>query len=290
MSDQVLLTVVYTGEPDEVFEFHQEQQARTFGRDEIHCDIVIWSAINGSELSRVAGHIWRMGSELWVRNLSTKHELYLEMPGHPSVEPLPPRSVSAADPGWARSIPGPAAFVRAPGGCELDVRQQRTDAALPDSRLAGADTIHAPEIPERFRAVAAALCEPLLRGGRLPATYSEIAQRVGDPSVKRIRNIVANLCEPYLMEIPLLNEKALERRRCEQAELELIADTTVQHGVRVFRSNGAPPADDRDRARVRALALPDYYEVAHLLVRRHLITVADLARLSEATRERRSRP
>src|SRR5664279_1257267 len=54
-------------------------KGRLFGRDD-GCDIVIWSAINGTDLSRVAGRIWRMEGELWVRNLSSRHELQVVQP------------------------------------------------------------------------------------------------------------------------------------------------------------------------------------------------------------------
>src|SRR5688572_9881175 len=102
MTGNALLTVVYTGEPDEVFEFPDDGgRGRTFGRDD-GCDIVIWSALNGARLSRVAGRIWRMESELWLRNLSTYHELYVEVPGRPAEPPLPPRYEDPLDPGPAR--------------------------------------------------------------------------------------------------------------------------------------------------------------------------------------------
>src|SRR5690349_21031192 len=106
----VLLTVVYTDEPDETFEFRSEGQGVVFGRGD-GCDIVIWSAINGRELSRAAGRIWRMDDELWLRNLSTRHELYLDVPDSPAGPPLRPRHDTADDLGPACSIPAPLAYI-----------------------------------------------------------------------------------------------------------------------------------------------------------------------------------
>lgn len=143
-----------------------------------------------------------------------------------------------------------------------------------------ASTLRVPPVPAALRPVAAALCEPLLDGGRLPATYSEIAQRTGLPPGKRIRTLVAQLCQPYVTEVPELQERIVERRRHEERELALPADPTLHHGVWTFDTTGQSvdqePADVRRR---RALALPDYYEVAHLLVRRRLVTAADVALL-----------
>jgi hypothetical protein len=282
MPAETLLTVVYTDAPDEVFEFPDEHHAIVFGRDERRCDLVIWSAINGTELSAVAGRIWRMDDELWVRNLSTSHDLRIELPGHPPLEPLPPRNTATPDPGWARSIPHPVAYLLAPGGCELVVRQQRS-AGLPDPALTDGDTIRLPPVPEHLRLVAAALCEPLIHGGRLPAPYHQIASRIQDPSRRRVRNLVAELCQVYIEELPELANRMIERRRREVLELELPVSPTLRGGVWVFPAVDPPPVEERaELRRRRALALPDYYELAHLLVRRRLVTPADLAQLPEA--------
>lgn len=275
-----LLTVVYTGEPDETFEFRREGQAALFGRDDVHCDIVIWSAINGQELSRIAGRIWRMDHELWLRNLSTRHDLYLEVPGSPAEQPLPPRQELPEDPGPARSIPAPLAFIRGPAGCELLVCQQRGAYAGTAPQLNGEQTLRLPPVPAHLKPVVAALCEPLLDGGQLPATYSEIAQRTGLPAGKRMRNLVAELCQPYVAEVPQLRRRIIERRQREEAELALPADPKLQHGIWSFDTNGPEkPAEPAEIRRRRALALPDYYEVAHLLVRRRLVATTDVAAL-----------
>jgi hypothetical protein len=290
VNSELVLTVVYTGEPDEVYEFAEEGKGRLFGRDDSLCDIVIWSAINGTELSRVAGRIWRMDQELWVRNLSTRHELRMAQPGLPEEAPLPPRRDDGIDPGPARSVPGELAYLTAPGGCELLVRQRRGRLELPFSGD-GERTTRVPSVPQPLRAVAAALCEPLLSGGQLPATYSEVMARAGTGTLKRTRNLVAELCAGYVTEVPQLRERIVERMRREQADLELPADPRLRSGVWTFEPAGDPagqvPVDSDEVRRRRALALPDYYEVAHLLVRRRLVTAEDLALLGSATGSKR---
>ena len=82
-----MLNVHYLYEPDEVWTFPVEGERVTFGRDD-SCDITIFSAINGNALSRVAGRIWRMENELWVRNLSERHDLDVEVPGQAAGQPL----------------------------------------------------------------------------------------------------------------------------------------------------------------------------------------------------------
>jgi hypothetical protein len=270
-----LLTVVSVDEPDETFEFRDDGQALRFGRDDTQCDLVVWSAVNGRELSRVAGRIWRMEGELWLRNLSTRHELYVETPTGPPPPPLRPRQPIAEDPGPACSIPAPLAVVRGPAGCELLVRQRLAAEALPPAPD-GSDTVRVPPVPDHLRPIAAALCEPLLLGGHLPATYHEIAQRTGTPPGKRVRNLVTELCQPYLAEVPQLRQRIAERQQREEAELA--AGRPTLHGG-VWRFGGSPVPGPADQLRRRALALPDYYEIAHLLVRRRLITAADVARL-----------
>jgi hypothetical protein len=278
VDNALVLTVVYTGEPDEVFEFAEEGQSRLFGRDDARCEIVIWSALNGTELSRVAGRIWRMDGELWVRNLSTRHELQIRQPDLPSEAPLPPRREDGVDPGPARSIPGEVAYVEAPGGCELLVRQRRTplEGRDPDS---GQATSRVPPVPAQLRQVAVALCEPLLSGGQLPATYSEIMRRTGTASLKRTRTLVGELCSAYVREIPQLRDRIVARLEREERELGLPADPRLHGGVWSFQPAVEPEQESEEVRRRRALALPDYYEVAHLLVRRRLVTADDLAAL-----------
>jgi hypothetical protein len=281
-----LLTVTYTGEPEILYEFGENGTRKVFGRDDATCDIVIWSAINGQELSRVAGVIWRMDDELWVRNLSTRHELYLEVAGKPAEPGLPPRSDDGTDRGPARSIPTELAFLRAPGGCELLVRQVR-DADLPD--LGDPDdaraTFRAPPVPAQLRIIATALCEPLLLGSQVPATHAQVTKRAVTGSPKRTRNLVTKLCTLYADEVPTLRDRVAERVRREEQQLGVGNDPRRKGSIVTFdaASPGRRPEDESTRR--RELALPDYFEVAHLLVRRRLITSDDLVLLPPRSTE-----
>jgi hypothetical protein len=280
-SDAPLLTAVYLGEPDEVYEFRVDGEAMSFGRDE-RCNIVIWAAINHAELSRVAGRIWRMEGELWVRNLSTRHEVELHAADSAWQQPLPPRRDDPADPGAARSVGAPVALLRAPGGCEIRLSQSRLPAVgtESDKGLAGLDTVRLPPVPDDLRPVAVAMCEPLLYGAHLPAAYREVALRLrdvcpDDVSPRQVRRRVSRLVELYEAEIPLLRQRSEERRYRERSAAP---PPVLRHGVWTF----PPPGDGVIQAPLCTLALPDYYEVAHLLVRRRLVTSADLASLSRA--------
>src|SRR5690348_10229116 len=182
--DQPLFTVTNRVDPhdrrqDELFEFGADGQSRTFGRDHEACDIVIWPAHNGTSLARRAGEIWRWGDELWIRNLSTTHELGISTPGNPPEQPLRRRRDQAAR-GAACSIPAPFAIVTAPGGCLLEIRQDQHAYAgeTLNYGLAEPTVAAVPEVPGEHRQLAAALCEPLLRGGRLPAAYAEVLARL----------------------------------------------------------------------------------------------------------------
>jgi hypothetical protein len=167
----------------------------------------------------------------------------------------------------------------------LLVRQDRSTLPWPSAeraelaKLAGEETWHVGSVPERLRPVAMALCEPLLLGGQLPATYAEIARRTGLASIKKVRLLVADLCHLYASQTPALQERIVRRLQREQAELRLPTEPTLRAGVWQFQRQGAAADQSGDVRRRRALALPDYYEVAHLLVRRRLITVGDLGLL-----------
>ncbi|EXG80684.1 FHA domain-containing protein [Cryptosporangium arvum] len=272
MGEDPVLAVWYFYEPDEVRTFARDGDRITFGRDD-ECDLIIFSAINGESLSRVAGTIWRMEGELWVRNLSDKHELWITQPGMPPLPPLPPRDPARRDPGAAQSVPGELAYVHGPDGCVLVVAQQRAEPALPAVRD-DRPTTTMPPVPPELRPVAAALCEPLIRGRRLPASYEEVHRRLPGRTRNQIRDHVRRLCELYLTELPELRDRVAARKQLEERELGLpAAPTTVHKGIRVF----APvPGPDDEAQRRRELTLPDYYEVAHLLVRRRTVTTEDL--------------
>jgi hypothetical protein len=281
MNGNALLTVTYTGEPDVVHEFTADGQRRTFGRSE-SCDIVIWSAINGVRLSALAGVVWRMDGELWLRNLSTVHDLYLEVPGMPPDPPLPPRPDRQAR-GAARSITGDLAFVRGPDGCDLRIRQ----VIPPTADLAATDaaglTARVPRIPRDLRRVALALCEPLFRGSQLPASYTQICARTGISSRKTVRNQVERLTALYFDEVPALRELVQARLDKEAARLGLAAAPMVRGGIVRFDPAEAELVDVAEAERRAALALPTYYEVAHLLVRRRVVREADLPQLDEGS-------
>ncbi len=284
MADELLATVVYTGEPDEVFEFSAEGQGRLFGRDDGICDIVIWSAINSIDLSRIAGRIWRMDGELWIRNLSTTHELQVVAADSPPGPPLPPRRDDVPDPGPARSIPGPTALVTAPGGCELLVSQlARPEFPVFLTGIAES-TFNLPPVPPDLRPVAIALCEPILRGAHLPAAYSEVTRRAGTGSLKRTRNLVARLCALYTAEVPALGPRGHERRRAASASDDPAQPPRLRAGVWTFAPTPEAEPGTPDGERRRSLNLPDYYEVAHLLVRRRLVTSRDVQNVGEQAR------
>lgn len=262
-----LLTAAYTGEPDEVFEFHAEGQHRLFGRDDTQCDIVIWSAINGVELSRIAGRLWRMDGQLWVRNLSSQHEIEIIAPGE-QVGRLPPRRSDGSDPGAARSLPVPTATIRGPGGCEIVVHQHEVPLAVvePSSNLQG--TLRVPPVPEDLRPIALALCRPILAGGLLPATYAEVAKGIDGLTHKQARLRIERLCALYERAVPSLQDQAEHRRQ--RLEREIAFDGRIEHrvgGIRHLVRSG--PVDlDHDRP---PSGPPAYFDVAHLLVQRRLV-------------------
>ncbi len=277
-----LLTVTYTGEPDVVHQLTEEGQQISFGRDD-ECDVVIWSAINSNRLSARAGVVWRQDGELWLRNLSTAHDLAVEIPGQPPDAPLRPRP-SRSHPGFARSIGAEIAVVRGPDGCELILRQMGPLDLGDDGEdgLSGS-TVRVPRLPAELRPVAAALCEPLLGGSQLPATYTQVMNRTGTTSRKRVRNLVDQLVAVYMDELPALAEQVRVRLEREAA-LDAHIRPILRQGVVRFRSVESDESQalaNEEAERRSALALPAYYEVAHLLVRRGVVTARHVAALDE---------
>ncbi|MFI7589540.1 FHA domain-containing protein [Spongisporangium articulatum] len=266
-----VLTVVDLGRPDVVHEFSAEGQRRSFGRG-AECDIVI-AGSGERRLSALAGIIWRMDGELWLRNVSLAHDLYVEVPGLPPEPPLPPRR-SETDRGPARSIPGDLAFVNGPDGCRLRVRQILPENPLLAGSGYGGDpekTMRVPPVPTSLRDVAQALCAPLLEGGQLPASYAQISAATGITSRKSVRNKVEQLTALYLDEIPALRSLLDDRLEREAAQLGLPSAPRVGGATRSADPR-ADVVDTAEQERRSALALPTYYEVAHLLVRRGLVT------------------
>jgi hypothetical protein len=257
---------------DEIYEFTEDQHRRTFGRDDSVCDIVIWSAIAGQNLARVAGEIWRWGDQLWLRNLSTSHELDIVVPGQPP-EPALRRRRDETVLGAACSLPEPHCTITAPGGCVLDVVQQHQPP--PEAITYGLDdpTVKTvPEVPDHLRLVATALCEPLLLGHRLPAAYREVMTRTGEATQRVARRKIEELTSFYTAAVPELAARAQERKA--------IADNPgrpVRAGmIYGFAADATARSDP-----ARALALPAYYDVARLLVRHYRITPDDLGDLPD---------
>jgi hypothetical protein len=259
---------------DETFEFTQDGQVRRFGRDHEACDIVVWQAHRNTDLARVAGEIWRWGDELWVRNLSTEHELGLILPGQPPDQPLRARRPGAK--GAACSIPAPLATLVAPGECLLEVQQIREPVEYTFSYGLQEQTLTAvPPVPAHLRGLAAALCEPLLLGHQLPAAHTEIMARLQQPSRKIVRGQIAELCDHYLAAAPEFAQRVAERQRRQEAAQAPMPTPVLRGGVYRYEETQRD-ADEATRSRQKSLSLPSYFEVAHLLVRYYRITVADL--------------
>lgn len=188
---------------DERYRFAEGAWGR-FGRDDATCEITIWNEIRDVSLSRVAGELWCTAGELWVRNLSSSHELVVRGSGRPQWlgrrEP--------GQPGPACSIPA-GALVAAPstGSWTLEVRRLGSAAGFgsaPADDDPGA-TVRVDAIPWRLVTVAEALCAPLLGDGDAPATYDEIAQELGITR-RQARRYVEQLVDHYRS---LLPEKVL---------------------------------------------------------------------------------
>lgn len=275
-ADEYVGTVVYVGEPDVVHELTADGRGIVFGRDPDGCDAVIWSALNNPTLSRRAGRIWAMDGQLWLRNLSRSHDLLVQVPGRPPEPYLAPRT-DDEDPGPARTLPRGVCLVLGPAGCELVVRPSATSEVRAALDLADGDldrTVQLPRVPDHLKDVATALCAPLLAGGKLPATYAQICEALGIDSLKRVRLLVTELCTVYTGADPDVAEHHRARREREEelvSNLSSYAARRGPDGAWRFSERDAEEAAEDDERRRRALALPEYFEVAHLLVRRGLV-------------------
>ncbi len=265
-SHEPVLVVINRVDPDdptqdEVFSFVRDGERRRFGRDHVASEIVVWSAHNGTSLGRVAGEIWRMDDELWVRNVSLTHELEIVVEGAPPEPPLRPRR-SETDRGQACSIPAPQATILGPDGCHLDVRQEVSPTPELFTYGLNEPTLRqVPPVPPEFHALAVAMCEPLLLGDRLPAPYARLMTVLGEPSLTRMRRHVQDLCEYYWAACPQLAERTHARQKL-QAEPPRTATSRM---------------DDRP-SRPRQFVLPYYQELAEALVRHHRVQRSDLQR------------
>lgn len=292
-----VIEVKNLSEPDEIVRFEREGQSRTFGRDDDVCDLVIWSALNDRRLSRVAGVLWRMDGQLWLRNLSLRHELVVTSPGGVATPTLPPRS-SVTDPGAAQALSPGTQTILGPAGCELVVRQRasarpprprgdRTDRGGSPSRAE--TTSGVPEVPDRLLQVALALCEPLMTGHLVPATYRQIAQRLGIESFKRVRLLVADLCSLYESDAcaTYLRGEAGSQARHGGDRLPQAAGGSVHDPADQVRWERSADGVWRGRTDDAAgcpgpppqLSLPAYFQVAQLLVRRGLVRADHLVLL-----------
>lgn len=187
---------------DETYLFCPGSWAR-FGRDDTSTHITVWEELLGTALSRVAGEVWCVDDEeMWVRNLSTTHELLVAgADGRPQL--LGPRRDGQR--GRACSVPVPAGVLSAPstGGWEITVRRTARPAATAVA-TAVADpgrTRSVGPVPADLLAVAAALCAPLLAGAGPPASYEQIADVLG-LTARQARRRVDRLCEHYRERVP----------------------------------------------------------------------------------------
>lgn len=148
----------------------EEASWATFGRDDDACTIVIWECIRSNELSRVAGVLWCVGGDLWVRNLSSSHELAVHTGAPPTY--LSPR---AGGRGAACSL-GDGGTVGAPSTGIWRLSVERISPSAADTpRITENATVTLPRPPDALMSTAAAMCSPLLRSGGRAATYAEIA-------------------------------------------------------------------------------------------------------------------
>lgn len=244
---------------DEDYSFQEGSWGR-FGRDDDLCQIPVWEELRGQRLSRVAGELWCVDGELWVRNLSESHELAV-LSGFGRPQLLPPRTPPHR--GAACSVPAPHASITAPttGAWRIAVRQiapgpagghdsgasspQYFDPFMPpgpngrDSGDGGplpTVTSRVGPVPGELRAVAAALCAPMIEDDAGPATYDGVAARLSITK-RQARRYVERLCDHY-------------------------------------RDHVALTSQDPEPGR------PSYAPVAELLVRRGRVTAADVAALA----------
>lgn len=151
---------------------------RRFGRDDDACGIPIWEEIRRTAVSKVAGELWCMDNEMWLRNVSMAHELEVAGPDGPP-QYLPVRRPDER--GAARSIPVPTARISAPstGTWSLTVERLRpanqvgVDQPLQPNTL----TTRLEPVPPQLRAVAAALCQPVLMLDRPPPPTTRSRKR-----------------------------------------------------------------------------------------------------------------
>ena len=228
---------VVTYADDEPYPFRDGTRMR-FGRDDELCQIPVWEQIHGRALSKVAGELWCANGQMWVRNLSTAHELAVS--GGTASRVLPARV--GADPGHACSVPSPHGTASAPstGTWSLVVTRVAAARGPRDDPATAAEqrTLRVGDIPVRHRAAAEALCAPLLEGSStVPATYAQIAAAQG--CTERVaRRRVDELCAHYEAQIAALPGGRLRGETLAQA----VARTLVARGKFAVPAVPAVPA------------------------------------------------
>jgi hypothetical protein len=206
--DGPLFVVEYA---DEAHLFWNDTRMR-FGRDDEACQIPVWEEINRRSLSKVAGELWCSKGQMWVRNLSTVHELVVGSVRGTQLLPARLRS----DPGHACSVSSPRGTITAPstGTWSLEIRAMET---VKDS----SPTLHVENIPERHRDAAEALCAHILAGDSRVATYAEIAARTGW-SERVARRRVEELCQHYETQLAALPGGQLPSETLPQAVARIL--------------------------------------------------------------------
>ncbi len=179
---------------------------RQFGRDDDACAIPIWEEIRRTAVSKVAGELWCMDNEMWLRNVSTAHELEVAGPDGPP-QYLPVRRPDER--GAARSIPVPTARISAPstGTWYLTVERLGSDQQVGAAEPAQPNTLttRLGPVPTPLRVVAAALCQPVLTLNRPPASYDEVAKALGI-TPRQARRRIEELVNHYRAQLPELSE------------------------------------------------------------------------------------
>jgi hypothetical protein len=278
MAEGPFLLAYYLDDSDESYFFDAEGDQCYFGRDDSVCQIRIWSAINGTALSAVAGRIWRMEGELWVRNLSSRHELEVRVSGQPPDPPLRKRRDDGWDPGPARELPAPLCHIVGPAGCLIVVRQTLVPSSdIPESDLTGGTRDHVPPVPSNLMRVAAALCAPLAAGRSRPATRRQISARL-NMTPSKVQGGLTQLCVHYMDAVPDMRRRIMARRAQMHREEALEAPLVKAPGgiwVPVTRPSGARV----EEARRRRDATLDDLAVAFLLWRNGRVTKEDVANL-----------
>ncbi|MEW1958971.1 hypothetical protein [Kineococcus sp. NPDC059986] len=160
----------------------REGQRRRFGRSDAEDDITVWEQVRGNTLSVTAGELWCTDGQVWVRNLSSAHELVVDGPGVVSTV-LPPRDPDR--PGHACSVPWPRGSVHAPstGSWRLLIApdDRRSTSETPEPVPAEPAAAPPRRIPADLDPVARAVCAPVLAGRREGADAGEVAGVLGLP-------------------------------------------------------------------------------------------------------------